>query len=221
MYQKLTYLTIALGLVAQTYAQCSLTMPKNTRTTVRLDAPSNCCNGLTFYDSGGATNDYDNGENDTITFVASSGNRVEILFSTYHTEGNYDTLFVYDGGTVRAPLLAVLVREASGPFALRSSGDSLTFRFKSGPIGTRYGWEATLRCVSGTGCQQLMPASGSQTADLGTTNCCGGLRFFDSGGPAGPYGNNQNGVITFTAPAGQQVRLTFGPSFGIRSGDTL
>ena len=45
--------------------------------------------------------------------------------------------------------------------------------------------------------------------NLGTiTNACGGT-FYDSGGPAGQYGNSQDFTATFCAPAGQFISFDF------------
>jgi hypothetical protein len=45
--------------------------------------------------------------------------------------------------------------------------------------------------------------------NLGTVNnACGGV-FYDSGGPAGNYGNNQLLTATFCAPPGQYISFNF------------
>ncbi|MCS6790104.1 MAG: hypothetical protein NZ580_03900 [Bacteroidia bacterium] len=197
---------------------CTYIMPTSGNVTHDLTA---CCgSGAVFLDSGGGS-DYADNENGVVTFSAPSGQQVEVRFDTFQVETGYDTLWVHDGADPSAPLLAVLNGVAGGPFMLRSTGNQITFRFKSDDGTVLRGWRATLRCVSsGTACIYTMPAT-SQVVDLSTANCCGGAIFFDSGGGAGNYGDNEDRTITFQAPAGQGLRVHFGPSFRIAPGDTL
>jgi hypothetical protein len=64
------------------------------------------CSG-TFYDSGGAAGNYQNNENGTVTFFPSTPNSVlQITFTSFDTEDNYDGLMIYNGPTTFSPLIS-------------------------------------------------------------------------------------------------------------------
>ena len=57
--------------------------------------------------------------------------------------------------------------------------------------------------------QQIASAQNINMGNLGTvTTACGG-NFYDSGGPAGNYGNNEFFTATFCAPPGQYISFNF------------
>ncbi|MCS6790103.1 MAG: CUB domain-containing protein, partial [Bacteroidia bacterium] len=185
-------LTAALLLVGAVRAQCTFTTPTSGSTTQNLGAC--CATGTLFLDSG-LDNAYSNNEDGTLTLTASPPDQIEMRFDSFDTEQGFDTLWVYDGPNTSAPLLAILNGVAGGPFMLRTTGNQVTFRFKSDASIVRRGWRARLLCVtSGTACMYNMPAS-PQTVDLSAATCCGGAGFFDSGGSAADYGNNEDRTI--------------------------
>lgn len=72
-------------------------------------------------------------------------------------------------------------------------------------------------CVVGSSSCDYYMTSVSQSIYLGTSGCCSGANFYDSGGPLGNYSDNENETITFVAPMGQQVWVQFS-SFSTESG---
>lgn len=61
-----------------------------------------------FYDSGGPTGNYQNSELCTLLVAPSCGTSVTLTFTAIDLEINYDSIYVYNGSTVTAPLLAAL-----------------------------------------------------------------------------------------------------------------
>lgn len=144
-----------------------------------------------FYDSGGSGGNYNNSENFTLTIVAgSSGSCVSVSFSAFNTESGFDFLSIYDGPNTAAPLIGTYAGSTLPPTIISSSG-SLTFRFTSDGSVVYSGWAAAIQCIPCPPPPILM-ANGSTTV-----NCSQTFNFFDSGGSAGNYGNNQNFTHTF------------------------
>lgn len=105
------------------------------------------CSGL-FYDSGGSGNVYGSGETTTMTFCSGMpGEPIQFVFTAFATEIYYDSLIIYNGPTVNAPILAVLTGNvAPAPVISSNPANCLTFRFVS-DIGIQYsGWSATILC---------------------------------------------------------------------------
>jgi len=62
--------------------------------------------GQMFYDTGGEFGDYDNNEDYVITFCPDNPTGlVELIFELFHTETNWDGLFVFDGPDTSSPLI--------------------------------------------------------------------------------------------------------------------
>ncbi|MEN2992396.1 MAG: CUB domain-containing protein [Bacteroidia bacterium] len=177
----------------------------------------NCCGLAHFYDDGGSGADYGNGVDDTLTFEAPAGQGVEVRFFAFNlAEG--DTLYVYDGADVNAPLLGAY-SGTNLPPAIRGNRQQLTFRFVSNASGTAAGWGARVGCYER--CTFLMPVTGTTTVDIAQRDCCGGLNFFDSGGPSSDYSNSQNATVVFVAPFGRRVELSFSSFNTEQNVDTL
>ncbi len=121
----------------------------------------------TFYDAGGTSLPYNNNENYTVTFTSSSAVNTHIkIYFDYFNVHTSDTLFIYDGQTIAAPLIA------SGPGGLTyfnnsntltlfqieanitNTSGAITFRFKSNNANTDAGWKATISCS--TPCQLVI-----------------------------------------------------------------
>ncbi|MDR9401489.1 MAG: PKD domain-containing protein, partial [Psychroflexus sp.] len=117
----------------------------------------NTCSG-TFYDSGGANDDYSSNENLTYTICPddSSSERIVVTFSEFQTPGGTDVMTVYDGadtsGTQLAQLTGNVVNPADGdaPLELTASDENtsgcLTFVFSSDQFLETDGWVASLSC---------------------------------------------------------------------------
>ncbi|MDW8015120.1 MAG: CUB domain-containing protein [Bacteroidia bacterium] len=82
-------------------------------------------------------------------------------------------------------------------------------------------WIDNIRCISPSlsTCLYLMN-SVYQDVPLGLANCCGGVEFYDSGGPNGSYSNKEERTFIFRAPENQEVRVEFS-TFSLLGGDTL
>ncbi len=98
------------------------------------------CHGI-YTDAGGINNNYANNEDYTFTISPVNATQISITFYNFAVEANYDTLFVYDGTTVTAPLVGTY-SGTFNPFTILSTGSSLTFRFKSDYATTAQGWFA-------------------------------------------------------------------------------
>ncbi|MCS6790807.1 MAG: hypothetical protein NZ580_07500, partial [Bacteroidia bacterium] len=167
----------------------------------------NCCaTGAVFYDSGGLIGNYQNNEDRVITFVASTGQRIKVDFSSFSVEQCCDTLYAYDGSSTNSPLIGVYQGNLP-PFSVISSENSLTFRLVSDGSGTAAGWSANVSCFTGAVCRFLMRNDTSYS--LSSVGCCDGALFLDSGGETGNYSNRENRIHTFSAPPGQRIEATF------------
>ncbi|MBQ4821045.1 reprolysin-like metallopeptidase [Aquimarina sp. MMG016] len=115
---------------------------------------SNFCQGDRFYDSGGPTGNYQNGELET-THIApeSSDDRVRVSFDAFLLEGCCDYLRIYDGPDTSAPLIGSY-NGSNSPGEIVSSHDtgSLTFVFASDGSVTYLGWDAEVICEPKPNC---------------------------------------------------------------------
>lgn len=107
------------------------------------------CSG-TFFDSGGAAGNYDNGENLSVTFSSGDPTKVIVFDFTFwrvnfNSNCTADRLEIYDGTNSGAPLLGRYCLNAP-PRRVSSSGESLHFVFVSNGSGNTNGWEATISC---------------------------------------------------------------------------
>lgn len=112
--------------------------------------------GGNFYDSGGPTGGYQNGENYTITFCpATPGAAIQIQFSFFNVQGS-SQLCVFDGTSTAANAIgctndATLV-SAIGATAANTSG-CITLQYTSTSTGG--GWIGAITCR--TPCQPVLP----------------------------------------------------------------
>ena len=109
---------------------------------------ANFCSGDNFYDSGGASGNYQNGENITTVIAPSDGNnRVTVIFNSFQLESCCDYLAVYDGLDTSAPFIG-LYNGSTIPssFTADNPSGALTFMFTSDGSVTGSGWDATVVC---------------------------------------------------------------------------
>jgi hypothetical protein len=159
------------------------------------------CSGAIFDNGGPAANYTDNA---TITQTFTSGTSDFLRFSFLNATTNFntgDTLFIYDGATTSAPLIAAHV---SGTFmeTFTSSGNSVTFRFKSNASTNAPGWAGQFECTT----TPATPLAFDMTA--GIRGVCSGS-LYDVGGPSGNYGNNTNITQTYLSSNGNRLSITF------------
>ncbi len=107
-----------------------------------------------FYDSGGPTANYDDGQDFTMTFTpATPGNTLRFLFNSFELESqatcNYDYLKIYDGNSTSASLLGTWCgTDSPGTVIANTPSGSLTFVFHSDLSVNRPGWSASISCYS-------------------------------------------------------------------------
>jgi hypothetical protein len=157
-----------------------------------------CAGG--FFDSGSGNDNYSNDENYTIHFCSDNGQRLRFYFSSMQlAEG--DTLWTYDGADTDAELIAIYVRHSNRDY-IWSSGNCLTFRFKSDESNTASGWESQYWCMEN-------PEVTDEITDMSTglrTTCSGTFR--DPGG-SGDYPFNIVREQTFKSAEGNRLQLDF------------
>jgi len=109
-------------------------------------------------------------------------------------------LYVYDGPNTGSPEVAGSPFSGSTlPSAITSTGSCITIRFSSDVSIQNSGFQINTSCVA-------LP-SYNMTNGL-TVNTCNAL-FYDSGGPSGNYGNNENITMTFCSGTTDALRITF------------
>lgn len=110
---------------------------------------SNCapvvCNDSIF-DMGGPMRNYYDNESYTFSLSAPTGSLVKLQFKSFGTEQGYDSLFLYNGSSVAAPLIGSYTGTNS-PGTITSSGQSLTLRFKSDGATNSFGFKAIKSCT--------------------------------------------------------------------------
>lgn len=155
-----------------------------------------------FYDGGGAAAQYAAYENKVQTFVSATSQHIKATFNqAIFGLSSGDTLFVYDGNSTAAPMLAALIG-GSTPEHLTSSGDALTFKFKSDYSNQADGWQAILSCTS------TPPAPITYLMSPGTRYACNGI-FTDMGGTANNYWDSQSTTTTFKSYNGNRLKMNF------------
>ena len=148
------------------------------------DGTVTTCDGV-FYDTGGPDENYQNGEDITMTFLpGGTGNMMEIEFVEFECESGYDHLGVYDG--IDATNLIGEYDTGNPPpttITATNTEGALTFVFHSDGSITKPGWVANLSCTGGTfvpecaenpvpenGATTLTPTSIAWDASAGATS---------------------------------------------------
>ena len=68
------------------------------------------CSG-NFYDSGGASSNYSNNQNRTVTFCSNiSGQSIFLNFFQFNLQSGYDVMYIYDGPNTSSPLIGMYSR---------------------------------------------------------------------------------------------------------------
>lgn len=137
------------------------------------------CSG-TFYDSG-QNSDYSNSEYSVFTICSGSTDEIQLSFSSFELENNYDYLYIYDGNSTSGTLLGTYTGTTS-PGTVTSTTGCLTFEFDSDGSFTDPGWQASITCIPDL-------AGGIVMTNGGTTTCS--ATFTDDGGLSGNYSNSQ------------------------------
>ncbi|HTF03292.1 MAG TPA: CUB domain-containing protein, partial [Bacteroidia bacterium] len=131
------------------------------------------CSGV-IYDNGGPAANYSDGANITQTFTSGTSDFLQFSFLPYgYAFGSADTLFIYDGATTSAPLIAAHCT-GSEMETFTSTGNSVTLRFKSNASGNSVGWAGSFQCTATPGAPASFNMSG------GIRGVCSGS-FYDVG----------------------------------------
>ena len=180
-----------------------------------------------FYDPGGVPNEmgtnqdpngfFAQGLRDTMTLGTSmSGTVLYLLFEEF-AMGDGDTLWIFDGQNVDAPLYGVY-NLVQSPGEIFASGRKMTFVFHSDNAdipGLQAGWRATVYAYSTTPETHNWPDYWNPVV-AGTCNTW----FYDSGGPNGnittvdannyiTQGYSENNHVDFYSPAGTHIKCEF------------
>ena len=167
------------------------------------------CSG-TFYDSGGANNNYGNNQNYTVTFCSGNGQPIYLNFTAFNLQSGSDFLLIYAGNSTAATQIGTY--SANSPGTVISANGCITFRFVSNNSNSDPGWTAIIGC--GTPPTTTINMSNGSSATCNTT-------FYDNGGPNNDYSNNQN--LTYTicpGTAGSFVQVNF-TAFNLQNNDNL
>ncbi len=111
-----------------------MNMPKTG--TVEWSIPSNV-RSFNLYDDGGSEKSYSNNANGNLKLVAPSNYVIDVKGSM-STQSGYDLLKVYDGDVSENKLLNEM--SGSKKVSLRSTGNTMTFNFKSNGSNAYYGF---------------------------------------------------------------------------------
>jgi N-acetyl-anhydromuramyl-L-alanine amidase AmpD len=115
-----------------------------TNTSVITNVIDTNCSG-TFTDTGGILGNYPNNQNYTYTISPTGASSVNLSFSAFNIENNYDFISIYDGPTTASALLGTYTNTNTPP-NITSSGGSLTIKFTSDNSTVKSGWVANWSC---------------------------------------------------------------------------
>ena len=150
----------ATGLLPNTYYRvrirpiCSASNP-----TVReytFSTSGNYCGTLSFFDTGGISNNYSNMETFTRTITPNLSNKkIVVSFTEFDLENDYDYLYIYDGQDDSYTELnfgnGFTGTNSPGTVTSTAVDGSLTFKFISDQNATGSGWAATINCEENLG----------------------------------------------------------------------
>jgi spore germination protein YaaH len=101
----------------------------------------------TIYDMGGPTRNYYDNETYTFTIAPPGATQVSLNFTSFTTETNFDSLWLYNGNSTASPLIGRYTG-ATGPGTVTSTGNAITMRFKSDGTTNNTGFSAIWNCVT-------------------------------------------------------------------------
>lgn len=128
------------------------------------------CSG-TIHDFGGPTKNYYNYEDYTWTIAPENAISMDIDFSMFDVETNWDYLYIHDGASIAAPQIAGSpFTGTNSPGQFTTSSGAVTFRFTSDISTVAPGFLATYTCTT-----QPAPVASFAAGDL---HICAGDSIF-------------------------------------------
>ena len=157
-----------------------------------------------FYDPGGDGCFAHNLDVTMTLRTAFVNTQLYVLFEQFAI-GMDDTLWIYDGASVNAPLLG-FYNLANSPGEIVSTGRDMTFVFHSGNEdipGLQAGWKAQVYAYD----PQPMEVNYGEWTSVLTCNAV----FYDAGGPNGNIGTStpNTDFTEFTSPVGSHIKCEF------------
>lgn len=101
----------------------------------------------TIWDMGGPLRNYYDNEDYTYTISPPGASYVQLAFSQFDVELNYDTLWIYDGASAASPLIGAYTGTNS-PGTVASTQGSITIRFRSDGGTVNPGYTAIWTCIA-------------------------------------------------------------------------
>ena len=169
--------------------------------------PPEC--GDIFTDDGGLTNNYSNNINNvTVICPDVAGEIVTVEFESFNVQEGFDSLTIYDGNSVSAPLLGVFEGTDLPPtFISTHPSGCLTFVFQSNGFINQAGWEANVDCIPEPTCWFVTNLSTGATT---TTSVELTWTDINTTTPAGGW-NIEYGTTGFTQGTGTVINATTNP----------
>lgn len=167
--------------------------------------PNDFCDGITkltapsgkITDGSGSAN-YNNNSNCKWVIAPAGATQISVKFTSFDTEADYDSVFVYDGPDESFPILATWWGNTLPPLINTSLGvGAMCIKFTSDDIETAGGWSADYQAYG------ITPSCGGGTilsTPTGTLNDGSGLSN---------YGNNQQCYWFISPPCASSVTLSF------------
>jgi hypothetical protein len=162
----------------------------------------NTCSGV-FYDAGGAAANYPHNENRVQTFCSDAGTFIRFNFQANNFNiSSEDSLYVYDGNSESAPILAIFTGNSLPEEISSQTGSCLTFKFYSNNITNAIGWQSLISCSTTPSPMNMYNMSN------GVRYTCN-ASFYDTGGPTSTYANSENRTMTFRSNSGCPMSVSF------------
>ena len=167
--------------------------------------PNNYCSGTTNLTApsgtvtdGSGTANYENNANCKWVISPAGATQIQLTFTAFDTETNYDTVFVYDGPNETSPILASWTGNTLPSVITTSVGvGAMCIRFTSDVSINANGWSANYQAFGNT-----------PSCDGGTV-LSSPAGTFNDGSNSSNYGNNQGCYWFIAPPCASSVTLSF------------
>lgn len=129
------------------------------------------CTG-TIYDDGGQYGAYGDNINSTLTIAPTGASKVQLTFTRFRMETNYDYIYIYDGPNITSPLLGSYTGNTL-PASITSTAPSVTIKQLTDPSVTDTGFAINWSCILPNS-----PPTANFKSNL-TNTCAGTIQFSD------------------------------------------